>query len=87
MSGVAELADPRASRGPSTSQLVRPIAMKFSISVVTTSSTPSRARKRPGANNHAPPTKEAAARAKGMSSRLGQDGRLYPATAATMPPR
>ena len=48
--GVAELAEPRASNGPSTSQLVRSIAMKFSISVVTTSSTPSRARRSPGAD-------------------------------------
>src|ERR1700685_1541858 len=37
---VAELAEPRASKGPLTSQLVMSTAMKFNIRVVTTSSTP-----------------------------------------------
>ena len=59
--GVAELAEPRASSGPLTSQLVRPIAMKLSISVVTTSSTPSRARRRAGATIQRPPTSAASA--------------------------
>src|SRR3984957_3793738 len=59
--GVAELAEPRASSGPLTSQLVSAIAIKLSMSVVTTSSTPKRARKRPGTTSQRPPTKAAVA--------------------------
>jgi hypothetical protein len=52
------------------------MAMKLSISVVTSSSTSSLARRGPGATSHAPPTIEAPARATGTSSALGQSVRL-----------
>ena len=74
ISGVAELAEPRASSGPFTSQLVKSTAIKFSMSVVTTSSTPRRARKRPGPISQAPPTRAEDASASGMRSAEGKFG-------------
>ena len=85
--GVAELAEPRASNGPLTSQLVNATAMKLSMSVVTTSSTPKRARKRPGPTSQSPPAKDAVANATKIKTNDGHVGAAKPMTAATMPPR
>ena len=68
--GVAELAEPRASSGPLTSQLVSATAIKLSMSVVTTSSTPKRARKTPGPTSQRPPIKEAIANATKIISEI-----------------
>ena len=56
MDRVAELAAPGASSGPLTRKAVRLMATKLSISVLTTSSTPSRALRTSGTAIHSAPT-------------------------------
>src|ERR671918_1596175 len=83
---VEEFATPGASRNLLTSQAATPATTKLSISVVTTSSTPQRARKTPGPKATPAPDSAPASDATTIRTGPGSPAAPAPTTAAARPP-